>query len=113
MFTSVGKPHRETVKLCFEGRDLTVRKGLSVAAALLGAGITHFRNTPVTSAERGPFCMMGVCFDCLLVIDGEANQQSCMVEVRDGMRIERQYGAVEFGSVEHPAANAGRKEEAR
>ena len=113
MFTNVGQPSRETVTLRFEGRDLTVAKGLSVAAALLGAGITHFRNSPVTTAERGPFCMMGVCFDCLLVIDGEANQQSCMVEVRDGMRIERQYGAAEFGGTEQPAATAGQKEQAR
>jgi predicted molibdopterin-dependent oxidoreductase YjgC len=37
--------------------------------------------------------MMGVCFDCLVVIDGRPNQQACMVTVRDGMRVERQQGA--------------------
>jgi hypothetical protein len=37
--------------------------------------------------------MMGVCFECLLVIDGEPSQQGCMVQVRPGMRIERQEGA--------------------
>lgn len=66
------------------------RKGLSVAAALLAAGINHFRDTPTNGAPRAAFCMMGACFDCLLVIDGTANQQSCMILVREGMQIERQ-----------------------
>jgi predicted molibdopterin-dependent oxidoreductase YjgC len=37
--------------------------------------------------------MMGVCFDCLAEIDGVLNRQSCMVEVRAGMRIRRQLRA--------------------
>jgi hypothetical protein len=37
--------------------------------------------------------MMGVCFDCLAEIDDVPNRQSCMIEVRDGMRIRRQIGA--------------------
>jgi hypothetical protein len=37
--------------------------------------------------------MMGICFDCLAVIDGVANRQACMVAVRPGMRIARQEGA--------------------
>jgi hypothetical protein len=50
------------------------------------------RTTPVTGAPRAPYCMMGVCFECLLEIDGEPNQQGCLVTVRAGMRIERQLG---------------------
>ncbi|TMH00649.1 MAG: hypothetical protein E6H67_18945, partial [Betaproteobacteria bacterium] len=37
--------------------------------------------------------MMGICFDCLVVIDGRPNQQSCMIPAHDGMQIERQQGA--------------------
>ena len=36
--------------------------------------------------------MMGVCFECLMVIDGVPSRQACMVTVREGMRIERQTG---------------------
>ena len=43
--------------------------------------------------ERAPYCMTGVCFDCLAEIDGVPNRQSCMIEVRPGMRISRQMGA--------------------
>ncbi|MEZ5620583.1 MAG: (2Fe-2S)-binding protein [Burkholderiaceae bacterium] len=38
-------------------------------------------------APRAPMCLMGVCFDCLVEIDGRPNVQACMVEVREGMRV--------------------------
>lgn len=85
------------VRMEFEGRPLLGCAGDTVAAALLAGGHWRFRTTPVSGAARGPFCMMGICFDCLVEIDGVANRQACMVEVRDGMRIKRQQGASELG----------------
>jgi hypothetical protein len=67
--------------------------GASAAAAVLAAGFDSIRVTPVEGCERAPYCMMGVCFDCLAEIDGTANRQSCMIEVRPGMRISRQMRA--------------------
>ena len=67
--------------------------GASAAAALLAAGWSSIRETPVSGAARGPYCMIGVCFDCLAEIDGVPNRQSCMVAVRPGMKIRRQRGA--------------------
>ena len=67
--------------------------GASAAAAVLLAGLPSLRETPVTGSERAPYCLMGVCFDCLAEIDGVANRQSCMVTARPGMRIRRQRGA--------------------
>ena len=60
---------------------------------VLAAGFDSIRETPVEGCERGPYCMMGVCFDCLAEIDGAANQRSCMIEVQPGMRISRQIRA--------------------
>ena len=77
----------------FDGTAIPARTGESVAVALLAAGVTTTRTTPVSGAARGPYCMMGACFDCLAVVDGRANMQTCMMPVRDGMRIERQDGA--------------------
>ena len=67
--------------------------GASAAAAVLAAGFRSIRETPVEGCERGPYCMMGICFDCLAEIDGVPNRQSCMVEARPGMRIRRQIRA--------------------
>jgi predicted molibdopterin-dependent oxidoreductase YjgC len=77
----------------FDGRPIAARAGDSVAAALLAGGIAVTRQTPVTGAARGPYCMMGACFDCLAVVDGRPSVQTCMTQVRDGMRVERQDGA--------------------
>ena len=57
-------------------------------AALLAAGVSVFRNTPVSGAPRGPFCMMGACFDCLVDVDGVV-RQACMMEVTQGLKITR------------------------
>jgi predicted molibdopterin-dependent oxidoreductase YjgC len=46
----------------------------------------------VTGAPRGPFCLMGVCFECLVEIDGRSNCCACMTQVAPGMRIVTQRG---------------------
>jgi predicted molibdopterin-dependent oxidoreductase YjgC len=82
-----------TVSLTFNEQPLTVPAGISVAAALLMSGVSRFRATPVSESPRAPYCMMGVCFDCLVEIDGVPNRQSCLIDVADGMRIHSQEGA--------------------
>jgi D-hydroxyproline dehydrogenase subunit gamma len=91
MFTRRHDPS-SVVTFTFEGREIAAPAGSSVAAALLLAGIGSTRTTPVSGAPRAPYCMMGVCFDCLMVIDGDADRQACMIEVRPGMTVERQLG---------------------
>ena len=56
--------------------DIRARAGDTVAAALLAAGVDHCRTTPVTGAPRAPYCLMGVCFDCLVTIDGVGSRQA-------------------------------------
>jgi D-hydroxyproline dehydrogenase subunit gamma len=91
----------ETVTITFEGKTLTVPAGVSVAAALLVGGVRDFRSSAVGQAPRAPYCMMGVCFECLVEIDGVPARQSCIVTVQDGMRVRRQVGAASLdeGSV--------------
>jgi len=81
------------VTLSFEGQAVAARAGDTVAAALLAAGHFAVRATPVSGAPRGPFCMMGACFECLVEIDGEANRQACMAEVAEGMTVRAMRGA--------------------
>ena len=81
-----------TIPVEVEGRTVLVPAGASAAAALLIAGFASIRETAIGGAERGPYCMMGICFDCLAEIDDVPNRQSCMVAARPGMRIRRQRG---------------------
>jgi predicted molibdopterin-dependent oxidoreductase YjgC len=78
---------RARFAVTFEGQELHLPEGANLAAALLAAGITTFRHTPVSGAPRGPFCMMGACFDCLVEVDG-VTRQACMMEVSAGLVLD-------------------------
>ena len=86
----------EDIVVYVEGRPVAAGPHDTAASAALRAGIGHTRTAPVTGDKRAPYCMMGVCFECLMVIDGVASRQACMVRVRPGMRIERQTGIREL-----------------
>ena len=80
----------ENVTIYFEGESLQVESENTVASALLSKGYLYFKKSLISGKPRAPFCMMGVCFECLLEIDGESSQQACLIRVRDGMKISRQ-----------------------
>jgi D-hydroxyproline dehydrogenase subunit gamma len=83
------QPRSVTVEV--DGRAVQARDLDTVASLLLTlVAPDTFRTSPVTGAARAPLCMMGICFECLVEIDGQANQQACLVRVRPGMRIRRQ-----------------------
>ena len=86
-----------TLVLKVDGREIRAREGDTVAAALLAAGIKHIRTTPVSGAPRAPYCLMGVCFDCLVTINGVGSRQACLVPVHEGMTVETQRGKREAG----------------
>jgi predicted molibdopterin-dependent oxidoreductase YjgC len=87
------RPPVSGVTIWWGETQIQARPGDSVAVALLAAGVNTTRTTAMSGAPRGPYCMMGACFECLAEVDGVANVQTCMTEVRDGMRIRRQDGA--------------------
>jgi predicted molibdopterin-dependent oxidoreductase YjgC len=79
------------VDMTLDGETLTARAGETVAAALLAHSGAATRET-ANGAPRTAFCMMGVCFDCLVEVDGHPNTQACMTPVRAGMVLRRQRG---------------------
>jgi predicted molibdopterin-dependent oxidoreductase YjgC len=102
MFAPRPEAHPATVEVFVEDAPIRVPAGASAAAAVLLAGAFRIRATPVTGAPRLPYCLMGVCFDCLAEIDGVPNRQACLVPVAPGMRIAVQHGARD------PLSSAGR-----
>jgi predicted molibdopterin-dependent oxidoreductase YjgC len=93
MFRRLREAAGDTVAFTLNGKPATARAGDTVAAALLTAGVSHCRTTPVSGAKRAPYCMMGVCFECLVAIDGIGNRQACLISVSEGMQIDTQEGA--------------------
>ena len=99
MFRRLADSKQDHVEIFIDGEMQSVPADISVAAALT-MFINTFRFTPIGGQPRGPFCMMGVCFDCLVSIDGVSNQRSCMVTVENGMRVETQRGIRSFNSLQ-------------
>lgn len=79
----------DSVAIDFEGRALRGRRGETLAAALTAAGELELRTTG-EGARRGLFCGMGVCQDCLVEIDGQANQRACMTKLDRPLSVRRQ-----------------------
>lgn len=93
---SVFRKQTGHVTIYFEGEPVRVDAGMTVAAAVLQTGADATRHTAVKLEPRAPYCHMGVCFECLMEIDGVPNQQACMIQVREGMTVRRQTGAPDF-----------------
>ncbi|MEX3314275.1 (2Fe-2S)-binding protein [Sulfitobacter sp. PS-8MA] len=79
------------VAFTLDGAPASAPAGVTVAAALLAQGGDWTRQT-ASGAPRAAFCMMGVCFDCLVEVDGRPNSQACMTLLREGMTVRRQTG---------------------
>lgn len=81
-------PDEGSMTITVNGATLQARAGQSVAGALLAGGYRTFRRTTPTGGPRSLFCGMGVCYDCLVTIDGNAGRRACLTPVHDGMAVE-------------------------
>lgn len=81
------------MRVTFDGRPIMASVGQSVGGALTAAGILSWRTTRVAGRPRGLFCGIGVCFDCLIGVDGVPNQRACLIPVVDGMVLDSGDGA--------------------
>ncbi|CAL9364132.1 (2Fe-2S)-binding protein [Streptomyces werraensis] len=79
-------------EVTFDGRQVEALPGRTVAAVLWAAGITSWRTTRDGGRPRGVFCGIGVCFDCLVTVNGRPNQRACLVPARPGDDIRTQEG---------------------
>lgn len=77
----------DDITILVNGVPRRVNASATVAAALLGLGVTTFRRDQNGTA-RAPICGMGTCHECRITIDGITEVRSCLVGVRDGMSVE-------------------------
>jgi predicted molibdopterin-dependent oxidoreductase YjgC len=75
------------LQFTFAGRPCTARAGDTVAMALWTAGVLELRHSSRDGAPRGVLCNMGICFECLVRVDGRV-VRACLEPVRDGMVVE-------------------------
>ena len=97
MFRKLHDSFENAVTVYIDGAPAAAEADENVATVLLRQSVLWARTTPISETRRAPYCMMGVCFDCLAMVDGSL-VQTCLTPVRDGMRIDRQLGRRRVGS---------------
>lgn len=81
------------VEFRFDGIPIIATPGQSIGAALIAAGHRSWRRTRFDRAPRGIFCGIGICFDCLVTVNGRSSRRACLVEARSGDVVSTQEGA--------------------
>ncbi|WP_086770261.1 (2Fe-2S)-binding protein [Streptomyces bobili] len=76
----------------FDGREIEALPGQTVAAALWAVGVVAWRTTREEGRARGVFCGIGVCFDCLVTVDGRPGLRACLTPATPGTDIRTQEG---------------------
>jgi aerobic-type carbon monoxide dehydrogenase small subunit (CoxS/CutS family) len=84
---------QSSLEFTFDDQTITAISGQSIGAALLAANQRSLRKTRFNNHDRGLFCGIGVCFDCLVIVDGVSNQRACLIEAKPGMKVQRQVGS--------------------
>jgi predicted molibdopterin-dependent oxidoreductase YjgC len=82
-----GRTGPPPVSFSFDGAPMEASRGMTIAGALLANGIVAWRCHPATDRPRGIFCGVGICFDCLVDVDGRQAVRACLVRVRDGDEV--------------------------
>lgn len=92
MFRKLREPDRDHVTIQIDGVPCAADPNETVAAVLLRQAEPWSKVALVSKSKRAPYCMMGVCFECLAEVDGVPSVQTCLKPVSDGMRVVRQTG---------------------
>jgi hypothetical protein len=75
----------------FQGEALSGVQGQTLAGVILGSGRLDWRRTSREGRPRGLFCGIGVCFDCLVVVNGQRDVRACQRRARNGDTVEIQH----------------------
>ena len=89
---TAGAVPEPALAFAFDGAPVPVLPGQSIAAALWASGRLAWRRTRRNGSPRGVFCGMGVCFDCLVVVDGRPNVRACLAPAQPGQQVGTQTG---------------------
>lgn len=76
----------DMVQFTIDGEQAEARAGDTVAAAILAHSGGKTRLSAM-GAPRTAYCMMGVCFECRVTVDGRPNTQGCTIIVENGMDV--------------------------
>jgi hypothetical protein len=62
----------------FDGKQIPAESGMSVTAALVRSG-----------EPGGVFCAIGICFGCLVSVNGGPPERGCLTVAQEGDEVSR------------------------
>jgi predicted molibdopterin-dependent oxidoreductase YjgC len=80
------------VRFTLDGAPMSADEGQTIAAALINHGVMSWRATRFADRPRGILCGIGVCYDCLITLNGEPNVRACVTRIEPGDDVRRQDG---------------------
>ena len=84
----------DAVAITLDGQPLTGVLGQTIAGVALAEGRLAWRRTSGAGRPRGLFCGIGVCFDCLVTVNGQRDVRACQRRARDGDVVTVQHDAL-------------------
>ncbi|HXH34225.1 MAG TPA: (2Fe-2S)-binding protein [Plantibacter sp.] len=91
----------DTLRIDLDGTPVDGLRGQTIAGVLLGSGVLAWRRTSGSGNPRGVFCGIGVCFDCIVTVNGQRDVRACQRRATDGDRIETQHDALPEPTADH------------
>jgi predicted molibdopterin-dependent oxidoreductase YjgC len=93
------RPEEPTqLSITVNGEELTGVVGQTIAGVMLANNRLGFRSTSSHDRPRGVFCGIGVCFDCLVVVDGVDDVRACQRRAKDGDVVTTQHHELPEGA---------------
>jgi len=88
---------RNSVTVFIDDEPCTALDGEMVVVVLMRENMTATHVSP-QGQPRGPYCMMGVCYDCMITLEDGRNEQACLTPVEEGLKIYRRSSQTHGGS---------------
>lgn len=97
----IGPGPEDALRIDLDGTPVDGIHGQTIAGVLLGSGVLAWRRTSGSGKPRGVFCGIGVCFDCIVTVNGQRDVRACQRRARDGDSIETQHDALPEPTTDH------------
>ena len=80
------KSQDDTVTIYIDDKPINSIAGEPLEKDNLNEGFSVVHTAP-NGKLRGPYCMMGVCFDCMITLQDGRVEQACQTYAEDGIRL--------------------------
>ena len=86
------------MSITVDGVSATGVAGQSIAGVILASGTLGFRRTALHGKPRGVFCGIGICYECLVEVNGQRDVRACQRRAADNDVVRVQQDEISDGA---------------